>query len=70
MPPAPATVASGAERAAAANALAAGVSRYRGAFQQGQAIVGTVQYPDGMAGIQAMDDPNSAAAPFPRLAPE
>lgn len=64
--PAPtSTVASAADRQAAYAILGASIARYQQEFVQGQQIVGHTQYPDGMTGLDAMNnDPNSAAAQF------
>jgi hypothetical protein len=68
-PPAPApavipTVASQADRGAAASILTVAGAHYRNVFTQGRVIAGTTQYAGGMAGLSAMEDPNSAAARF------
>jgi hypothetical protein len=60
----PPTVASQADRAAAAKILSDNVNHYRQVFHQGQAIIGHTQYPDAYAGLDAMNDPDSAAARF------
>jgi hypothetical protein len=58
------SIAPAATREAAYKVLEAGISHYRDLLRRGQSIVGDEQYPDGMAGLNAMDDPTSAAARF------
>jgi hypothetical protein len=53
-----------AERRAAYKSLTTSITHYRQLLAQGQKIVGTTQYADGVAGLAAMDDPTSAAAMF------
>lgn len=48
----------------AAQILTAATTHYAQVFAQGQQIVGTTQYPDGDAGLAALQDPNSAASKF------
>jgi hypothetical protein len=51
-------------RSAAFKTLVGGLSHYRDLLAQGQQIIGNSQYPDGMTGLAAMEDPGSAAARF------
>jgi hypothetical protein len=58
------TIASQSVRDKAAAILTTATDHYAQAFAQGQAIVGTTQYADGNAGLDALQDPNSAASKF------
>jgi hypothetical protein len=55
---------SDADRAKVVAILSDNNKHYADIFKQGQDILGTQQYPDGQAGLNAMEDPNSAASKF------
>src|ERR1700686_3322578 len=44
--------------------LTGNLTHYQSAFTAGKQALGTTQYADGQAGLQAMNDPNSSASKF------
>lgn len=55
---------SNADKAKVVAILSDNDNHYAAIFKQGQDILGTQQYPNGDAGLSAMDDPNSAASKY------
>lgn len=55
---------SDADKAKVVAILSANNKHYTDIFKQGRDILGTTQYPDGQAGLAAMEDSNSAASKF------
>jgi hypothetical protein len=53
-----------AQKAQVQTILSGNLTHYQGALTAGKQALGTTQYADGQAGLQAMNDPNSNASKF------